>query len=90
VFPSAWGLLGTAFKIVAIWPNGNLKSLFCKLYLFLFVSYSRNGRFKTTTDLMKCPWNMFAYHSLSISAVGRFSTGVPRGFEWNDYVKLNI
>jgi hypothetical protein len=91
VMPSVWELLGATLKIVVIWPNSNcLKSLFYKLYLFTFASHCRNGRFKTTTYLMKCPWNMCANHLLSVSAVGRFSTGVPRGFEWNDYVKLYI
>jgi len=86
--PSVWELLGAAFKKAVIWPNGNcLKSLFYKLYFFIFASLCRNGRFKMTAVLKKCPWNMCVNHSQSVSAVGGFSTVLPRGFEWNDYVK---
>lgn len=50
--------------------NGNcLKSLFYKLCLFVFASHCGNGRLKTTADLMKCPWNMRADHSLSVSVI---------------------
>jgi hypothetical protein len=73
-----------------MWPNGNyLKSLFYESYLLIFGSHCRNVRFITTADLIKYPWNMCANHLLSISVVDRSSTGAPRGFEWNDYVKLS-